>query len=43
MEMMQVAGRMLRAGTTTLEAKSGYGLDEETEMKVCRQRDECGR
>ena len=27
---------MLRAGTTTLEAKSGYGLDRETELKMLR-------
>jgi len=27
---------MLRGGTTTLEAKSGYGLDRETELKMLR-------
>ena len=27
---------MLRAGTTTIEAKSGYGLEYETEMKMLR-------
>jgi imidazolonepropionase len=27
---------MLRAGTTTLEAKSGYGLDHATELKMLR-------
>jgi imidazolonepropionase len=27
---------MLRFGTTTLEAKSGYGLDRETELKILR-------
>jgi imidazolonepropionase len=27
---------MLRAGTTTMEAKSGYGLDGETELKMLR-------
>ena len=27
---------MLRSGTTTLEAKSGYGLDHETELKMLR-------
>jgi imidazolonepropionase len=27
---------MLRAGTTTMEAKSGYGLDRETEMRMLR-------
>ena len=27
---------MLRAGTTTIEAKSGYGLDHETELKMLR-------
>jgi imidazolonepropionase len=35
---------MLRSGTTTLEAKSGYGLDRETELKMlrvlCRLNDE---
>jgi imidazolonepropionase len=29
-------GRMIRHGTTTLEAKSGYGLDESGEMKILR-------
>jgi len=28
--------RMLRAGTTTVECKSGYGLDTETELKMLR-------
>jgi len=27
---------MLRSGTTTLEAKSGYGLDRDTELKMLR-------
>jgi imidazolonepropionase len=27
---------MLRSGTTTLEAKSGYGLDRKTELKMLR-------
>src|SRR4051794_2086292 len=27
---------MIRGGTTTLEAKSGYGLDRETELKMLR-------
>ena len=27
---------MLRTGTTTMEAKSGYGLDRETELKMLR-------
>jgi imidazolonepropionase len=27
---------MLRSGTTTLEAKSGYGLDRETELRMLR-------
>ena len=27
---------MLRAGTTTIEAKSGYGLDRETELRMLR-------
>ena len=30
------AGWMLRAGTTTFEAKSGYGLDRETELTQLR-------
>jgi imidazolonepropionase len=29
-------GWMLRGGTTTLEAKSGYGLDRETELRMLR-------
>lgn len=29
-------GWMLRGGTTTLEVKSGYGLDRETELKMLR-------
>lgn len=29
-------GRMLRDGTTTVEVKSGYGLDTETEFKLLR-------
>lgn len=29
-------GRMLRDGTTTVEVKSGYGLDTETELKTLR-------
>lgn len=29
-------GWMLRSGTTTIEAKSGYGLDRETELKMLR-------
>lgn len=28
--------RMLRSGTTLVEAKSGYGLELETEMKMLR-------
>jgi len=27
---------MLRSGTTTIEAKSGYGLDQETELRILR-------
>ena len=27
---------MLRAGTTTAEAKSGYGLERETELRMLR-------
>ncbi|KAI6213102.1 putative imidazolonepropionase [Aphelenchoides besseyi] len=32
----RVAAEMLRNGTTCLEAKSGYGLNEETELKMLR-------
>lgn len=39
-ELLECARRhrdwMLRSGTTTLEAKSGYGLDRETELKMLR-------
>ena len=39
-ELLEAARRhrdwMLRGGTTTLEAKSGYGLDRDTEMKMLR-------
>ena len=39
-ELLAAAGRhcdwLLRGGTTTLEAKSGYGLDRDTEMKMLR-------
>jgi imidazolonepropionase len=39
-ELLAAAGRhrdwMLRGGTTTLEAKSGYGLDHATELKMLR-------
>jgi imidazolonepropionase len=39
-ELLAVARRhrdwMLRSGTTTLEAKSGYGLDRATELKLLR-------
>lgn len=32
--LLQRMNRMLALGTTTAEAKSGYGLECETEMKV---------
>lgn len=35
-ESMGKVSRMLRAGTTTVEIKSGYGLDKETEFKQLR-------
>ena len=39
-ELLTVARRhrdwMLRAGTTTIEAKSGYGLERETELRMLR-------
>ena len=36
-------GWMLEHGTTTVEAKSGYGLDRETELKSLRAIQETGR
>ena len=36
-------GWMLEHGTTTAEAKSGYGLDRETELKSLRAIEEAGR
>jgi imidazolonepropionase len=39
-ELLAIARRhrdwMLRAGTTTIEAKSGYGLDHATELRILR-------
>ncbi|GMR41807.1 hypothetical protein PMAYCL1PPCAC_12002, partial [Pristionchus mayeri] len=35
-DLQRIVGRMIESGTTTIEAKSGYGLDEETEMKMLR-------
>ncbi|VDM59477.1 unnamed protein product [Angiostrongylus costaricensis] len=35
-EFKKIANVMLRNGTTTLEAKSGYGLDTESELKMLR-------
>ncbi|KAK6741223.1 hypothetical protein RB195_009218 [Necator americanus] len=35
-EFKKIALVMLRNGTTTLEAKSGYGLDTESELKMLR-------
>ncbi|ULT99311.1 hypothetical protein L3Y34_000570 [Caenorhabditis briggsae] len=32
----EIAKKMLRSGTTTLEAKSGYGLNVDAEMKMLR-------
>ncbi|MGI6633156.1 MAG: imidazolonepropionase [Bacillota bacterium] len=40
---MRFLDRMLANGTTTAEAKSGYGLDLETELKQLRVIRECGR
>jgi imidazolonepropionase len=34
--LRQRAGRFLECGTTTIEAKSGYGLDLESELKMLR-------
>ena len=40
MKLLREAGRyaewFLRAGTTTIEAKSGYGLSLEDELKILR-------
>ncbi|CAJ0599492.1 unnamed protein product [Cylicocyclus nassatus] len=33
-EFKKIAQEMLKCGTTTLEAKSGYGLDTESELKM---------
>lgn len=35
-QLVERAARFLECGTTTLEAKSGYGLDVETELKMLR-------
>ncbi|GMT18748.1 hypothetical protein PFISCL1PPCAC_10045, partial [Pristionchus fissidentatus] len=35
-DLEKILSRMLQSGTTTIEAKSGYGLDEETELKMLR-------
>ena len=34
--LKEILHRMLRAGTTLLEAKSGYGLDTENEKKMLK-------
>ncbi len=45
-DLLDAVGRhrdwMLAAGTTTFEAKSGYGLDRETELASLRAIRECG-
>ncbi|KAK8788892.1 hypothetical protein V5799_021336 [Amblyomma americanum] len=33
-DLVERLDAMLRAGTTLVEAKSGYGLDQETELKM---------
>jgi imidazolonepropionase len=38
-----IAGEMLRAGTTTFECKSGYGLSREGELRSLRLATELGR
>ena len=40
--LAQHVGWMLRAGTTTFEAKSGYGLDRETELAQLRAISDAG-
>uniref|UniRef100_A0A8R1UD27 Probable imidazolonepropionase n=1 Tax=Pristionchus pacificus TaxID=54126 RepID=A0A8R1UD27_PRIPA len=35
-DLEKIITRMVQSGTTTIEAKSGYGLDEDTEMKMLR-------
>lgn len=34
--LIERLGRMMRSGTTLAEAKSGYGLEMETEIKMLR-------
>lgn len=34
--LKEILRRMLRAGTTLVEAKSGYGLDAENEIKMLK-------
>lgn len=41
--LQQRLGAMLREGTTTLEVKSGYGLDAENELKMLRAIDTAAR
>ncbi|MFA5141039.1 MAG: imidazolonepropionase [Elusimicrobiota bacterium] len=36
MRLLEQASRFLECGTTTLEAKSGYGLDKDSELKALR-------
>ena len=36
MSLRKRLARMLRSGTTLVEAKSGYGLDVDSEMKMLR-------
>lgn len=38
-----IANEMLRSGTTLMEAKSGYGLDKETELKMLRVLDRASK
>ncbi|MDO5033388.1 MAG: imidazolonepropionase [Eubacteriales bacterium] len=40
---LAVLASMLKHGTTTVEAKSGYGLDKETELKVLRLNQQLNR
>lgn len=33
---LEKLNRMLKSGTTTIEIKSGYGIDKETELRLLR-------
>lgn len=39
----KIAGEMIQLGTTLLEAKSGYGLNQETELKMLEVLEDASR